>query len=187
MAALVFFSQFTIPCWGMWWRSWLRHCATNRKVVGTIPHGVTGIFHWHKPSNCTMALGTTQPLTEMSTSSIYWAAKGWRPYHLHVLTVMKSGSLNLLEPSRPVKRLLYLYLLPLATGVCEFYWLLWVTCTVLWLSVIHGACWVSSGVTVHHFLPMTEADHSIICSQHIFTFWTLDCYVLLSGSFLWLV
>jgi hypothetical protein len=24
--------------------SWLRHCATNRKVVGLIPYGVSGIF-----------------------------------------------------------------------------------------------------------------------------------------------
>ena len=29
------------------WRSWLRHCATNRKVAGSIPDGVTGIFLWH--------------------------------------------------------------------------------------------------------------------------------------------
>jgi hypothetical protein len=28
-----------------WWRSWLRHCATNRKVVGSISDGVNGIFH----------------------------------------------------------------------------------------------------------------------------------------------
>jgi hypothetical protein len=27
------------------WRSWLRHCATSRKVTGLIPSGVTGIFH----------------------------------------------------------------------------------------------------------------------------------------------
>jgi len=27
-------------------------------------------------------------------------AYGWQPYNLHVLFVMKSGSLNLLEPSR---------------------------------------------------------------------------------------
>ena len=27
---------------------WLRRCATNRKVAGSIPAGVTGIFHWHK-------------------------------------------------------------------------------------------------------------------------------------------
>jgi hypothetical protein len=26
--------------------SWLRHCDTSRKVVGSIPYGVTGIFHW---------------------------------------------------------------------------------------------------------------------------------------------
>ena len=26
---------------------WLRCCATNRKVPGSIPAGVTGIFHWH--------------------------------------------------------------------------------------------------------------------------------------------
>jgi hypothetical protein len=27
------------------WRSWLRHCATRRKVAGSIPGGVIGIFH----------------------------------------------------------------------------------------------------------------------------------------------
>jgi len=27
---------------------WLRCCDTNRKVAGTIPAGVIGIFHWHK-------------------------------------------------------------------------------------------------------------------------------------------
>ena len=30
--------------WGTRWHSWLRHCATNRKVAGSIPDGVTGIF-----------------------------------------------------------------------------------------------------------------------------------------------
>ena len=29
-------------------RAWLRCCATNRKVTGSIPAGVIGIFHWHK-------------------------------------------------------------------------------------------------------------------------------------------
>jgi hypothetical protein len=51
---------------------WLRHCATNRKVAGSIPDGVIGIFHWHNPSGRTMTLGSTQPLTEMSTRSISW-------------------------------------------------------------------------------------------------------------------
>ena len=27
---------------------WLKCCATNRKVAGSIPAGDTGIFHWHK-------------------------------------------------------------------------------------------------------------------------------------------
>ena len=35
--------------WGTRWRSWLRHCATNRKVACSIPDGVSGIFHWHNP------------------------------------------------------------------------------------------------------------------------------------------
>ena len=51
---------------GTHWRSWLRHCATCRKVAGSIPDGVIGIFHWHNPSGHTMALGLTQPLTKMS-------------------------------------------------------------------------------------------------------------------------
>ena len=31
--------------WGTRCRSWLRHCATSRKVAGSIPDGVIGIFH----------------------------------------------------------------------------------------------------------------------------------------------
>ena len=33
---------------------------------------VLGIFHWHNPSDRTMALWFTRPLTEMSTSNISW-------------------------------------------------------------------------------------------------------------------
>ena len=51
---------------------WLRCCATNQKVAGSTPDGVTGIFHLNNPSDRTMALGSTQRLTEMSTSSIFW-------------------------------------------------------------------------------------------------------------------
>jgi hypothetical protein len=37
----------------------------------------------------TMALGSTQPLTEMSTRDVFWGVKaagaqGWQPYHLQV-------------------------------------------------------------------------------------------------------
>ena len=34
----------TIYC-GTRWRSWLRHCATSRKVAGSIPDCVIGIFY----------------------------------------------------------------------------------------------------------------------------------------------
>jgi hypothetical protein len=30
--------------WGTRWRSWLRHCATSRKVTGSIPDGVNWVF-----------------------------------------------------------------------------------------------------------------------------------------------
>ena len=54
-----------------------------------------------------MALGLTQPLTEMSTRNISWGVKaagayGRQPYHLHVPIVLKSGSLNHLGPSGPI-------------------------------------------------------------------------------------
>jgi len=57
---------------GTGWRGWLRHWATSRRVAGSIPDGVIGIFHWHNPSGRTIALGLTQPLTEMSTRNISW-------------------------------------------------------------------------------------------------------------------
>ena len=49
-----------------------RHCTTSRKVAGLIPDGVIGFFHSHIPSSHTMALGSTQPLTKMSTRNISW-------------------------------------------------------------------------------------------------------------------
>ena len=61
--------------WGTRWRSWLRHCATSRKVAGSIPDGVTGISHSHNPSGRTMTLGSTKPLTEISTRNISWEVK----------------------------------------------------------------------------------------------------------------
>jgi len=41
--------------------------ALRYEQEGSIPDGVIGIFHCHNPSGRTMALGSTQPLTEMST------------------------------------------------------------------------------------------------------------------------
>jgi hypothetical protein len=51
---------------------WLRYCAINQKVAGSIPEGVMEIFIDINPSDRTMTLGSTQPLTEMSTRIISW-------------------------------------------------------------------------------------------------------------------
>ena len=48
-------------------------CYIFLNVLATfIPEGVNGIFHCHNPSSRTMALGSTQPLTEMGTRNISW-------------------------------------------------------------------------------------------------------------------
>jgi hypothetical protein len=49
--------------------SWLRHYATSQRVAGSNPHAI-GFFNWPEPSSCIMALGSTQPLTEMSTRNL---------------------------------------------------------------------------------------------------------------------
>jgi len=36
--------KITLEIRGTRWRSWLRHCATSRKVADSIPDGVIGIF-----------------------------------------------------------------------------------------------------------------------------------------------
>jgi len=38
---------FILQIWGTRWCCWLRHCVTSQKVMGSVPDGVTGIFHWH--------------------------------------------------------------------------------------------------------------------------------------------
>ena len=86
---------------------WLKCCATSRKVAGSIPYGVTEIVHRHNPSDRTMALGSTQPLTEVSTRNISWG-KGGRRVRLTTLppscaVVMLSGNLNFLEHSGPLQ------------------------------------------------------------------------------------
>jgi hypothetical protein len=88
--------------------SWLRHCTTSRKFTGSIPDGVTGIYHWHNPFSRTVVLGLTQPLTEMSASNNSLGVKtagayGWQTYHLHVAIVLKTGNLIVLEPYGPLQ------------------------------------------------------------------------------------
>ena len=49
---------------------WLRCCATNQLVAGSIPDGC--ILNFLIDIDRTMTLWSTQPLTEMSTRSISW-------------------------------------------------------------------------------------------------------------------
>ena len=55
-----------------------------------------------------MALGSTQPVTEMSTRDFSCGVKavdvyGSQPYHLHLPIALKCGILKLPEPSGPVQ------------------------------------------------------------------------------------
>jgi hypothetical protein len=63
---------------GTWYHSLLRHYTTSWKVVGSISDEVSKFFSWPNHSSCTMALGSTQPLTEMSTRNLtggkWWLA-----------------------------------------------------------------------------------------------------------------
>ena len=71
---------------GTRWHSWLKNCATSRKVAGSISDGINGIFHSDNPSGRTMAMGLTQPLTEMSTRNISWGVKAAGAYGADNLT-----------------------------------------------------------------------------------------------------
>jgi hypothetical protein len=128
------------------WRSWLRHYATSRKVVGSIPDEVTGFFNWSNPSSRTMALGSAQPLTEMSTRNIL----GDKPLSAH-----KDDNLTLIcgpfvwktyGPPRPVSGialLFYLFPVYVAATTCS------VWCSVVWYIVID----VSEEPTASTFYP----------------------------------
>ena len=86
---------------------WGTSLQTGRSRV-RFPMVLLEFFILHNPSGRTVVLGLTQPLTETSIRNISWRVKaagawGWQPYHLRVPIVFESGSLNLLEPSGPVK------------------------------------------------------------------------------------
>jgi hypothetical protein len=58
---VLFLSRISLVRWGT---------VTSRKVAGSIPYEVIGLFDSPNPSSRTMALGSTQPLTEMSTRNL---------------------------------------------------------------------------------------------------------------------
>jgi hypothetical protein len=49
---------------------WLRHCAPSRKIAGSNSDSYLIFFNVPNPSSRTMALGLTQPLSEMSTKNL---------------------------------------------------------------------------------------------------------------------
>jgi len=69
------------------------------------------IFHWLNPSVRSAILGSTQPLTEMSTKAGKggWCY-GWQPYHLPVPTVQKLWKSHPPAALRGCTGLLNLYL-----------------------------------------------------------------------------
>jgi hypothetical protein len=84
---------------------WLRYCATNQKVSGLVPDGVMEFFIDINPSDHTMALGSTQPLT---VSGVFPGGKCSWCVRLTTLppycaVVKKSGNLNFLERSVPTQ------------------------------------------------------------------------------------
>ena len=85
---------------GKRWGRCLRHCATTRKVAVSIPDGVIGIFYCHNLSGCTMALGLTLPLTEMSTRNISWG-KGGRCVELTTSPPSCADFLEIWDPQPP--------------------------------------------------------------------------------------
>ena len=80
------------------WRSWLRHRATSRKVAGSIPDCVTGIFHSHNPSDRTTALGSTQPLNKNEYQEYFLWSKRCQSVWLTILPPSCAECLEILEP-----------------------------------------------------------------------------------------
>jgi hypothetical protein len=52
---------------GTRWHSWSMHYATSRKIACSIPDEIIEFFNWPNPSSRTMAVESTQPLTEITT------------------------------------------------------------------------------------------------------------------------
>jgi hypothetical protein len=73
----------------------------TREEAGSIPDDVIRSFDIHNSSDRTMVLGSIQPLTEMSTKSIFTGVKSGRWVGLTTLTLSCVDSLEIWEPQTP--------------------------------------------------------------------------------------
>ena len=86
---------------------WLRRCAINRKVAGSIPAGVNGFFIDIKSFRSHYGPGVDSACNKNEYQENFWD-KGGRCVRLTTLppscaVIMKSGNLNFLEPSGPLQ------------------------------------------------------------------------------------
>jgi hypothetical protein len=80
------------------WIDELRPIASHFTLRAySIPDEVIEFFNWPNPSSHTMAPGSTQPLTEMSTRNIP-EGKGWRHRNLWVDYLENVGALTSHNP-----------------------------------------------------------------------------------------
>ena len=87
---------------------WLRCCATNRKVAGSIPAGVIGFFIDIKSFRSHYGPGVDSASNRNEYQEHFQGVKRGRCVRLTTLptscaVVMKSGNHNFLEPSGPLQ------------------------------------------------------------------------------------
>ena len=99
-----------VPVWkkGNVVAQWLRCCATNRKVAGSIPAGISGFFIDIKSFRSHYSPRVDSASNRNEYQEHFLGVKSSRCVRLTTLppscaVVTKSGSLNFLEPSGPVQ------------------------------------------------------------------------------------
>jgi len=88
-----------------WWLSSSRHCATGRKVAGSIPHSNFSLSYSFRP-HCGPGVDLFSKRNEYQEYFLGVKAAGawgWQGYHFLVPIVLKSGSLNILGTWGPLQ------------------------------------------------------------------------------------